>query len=230
MALAFVAGTPCRAVIGRDGSSSTGLPAGALPPTRSPLRAPCPASAGPRALPSPARVAAAAKTADVARSNTEWMSSSARAASASGVTPSSARGDSWRILLSSACRNSVRMVLDLSSMIAPRRDVAVSPCRSDSSGRSQPPGCQRSVFRLAITFLEGTGRAGDPYRTRASGMTVATVADEGMDTELVKRAQHGDREAFGLIAAEIANRFLAVSRRILRDLDLAEDATQQALV
>ncbi len=51
-----------------------------------------------------------------------------------------------------------------------------------------------------------------------------------MDTELVKLAQHGDKEAFGLIAADIATRFLAVSRRILRDLDLAEDATQQALV
>jgi RNA polymerase sigma-70 factor (ECF subfamily) len=61
-------------------------------------------------------------------------------------------------------------------------------------------------------------------------VTVATVADEGVDTELVKRAQHGDREAFGLIAADIATRFLAISRRILRDLDLAEDATQQALV
>jgi RNA polymerase sigma-70 factor (ECF subfamily) len=56
------------------------------------------------------------------------------------------------------------------------------------------------------------------------------LADKGVDTELVKRAQHGDREAFGLIAADVATRFLATSRRILRDLDLAEDATQQALV
>ena len=40
----------------------------------------------------------------------------------------------------------------------------------------------------------------------------------------------GDRAAFGLLAAEIATTYLAVSRRILRDLDLAEDATQQALV
>ena len=46
----------------------------------------------------------------------------------------------------------------------------------------------------------------------------------------MKRAQRGDRAAFGLLAAEIATRFLAISRRILRDLDLAEDATQQALV
>jgi RNA polymerase sigma-70 factor, ECF subfamily len=51
-----------------------------------------------------------------------------------------------------------------------------------------------------------------------------------VDTDLVKRAQHGDRQAFGLIAADVATRFLAISRRILRDLDLAEDATQQTLV
>ena len=46
----------------------------------------------------------------------------------------------------------------------------------------------------------------------------------------MQRAQRGDRAAFGLLAAEIATKFLAVSRRILRDIDLAEDATQQALV
>jgi RNA polymerase sigma-70 factor (ECF subfamily) len=51
-----------------------------------------------------------------------------------------------------------------------------------------------------------------------------------VDIELVTRAQRGDRAAFGLLAAEIATRFLAVSRRILRDIDLAEDAVQQALV
>jgi RNA polymerase sigma-70 factor (ECF subfamily) len=51
-----------------------------------------------------------------------------------------------------------------------------------------------------------------------------------MDTDLVVRAQRGDKEAFVLIATEIADRYLAVSRRILRDLDLAEDATQQALL
>jgi RNA polymerase sigma-70 factor (ECF subfamily) len=51
-----------------------------------------------------------------------------------------------------------------------------------------------------------------------------------MDTDLVVRAQRGDREAYVLIATEIADRFLAVARRILRDLDLAEDATQQALL
>ena len=51
-----------------------------------------------------------------------------------------------------------------------------------------------------------------------------------MDTELVARAQRGDREAFALLASGVADRFLAVARRILRDIDLAEDATQQALL
>ena len=50
-----------------------------------------------------------------------------------------------------------------------------------------------------------------------------------MDTELVKRAQGGDQEAFAELAAAIADRFLATSHRILGDIDLAEDATQQAL-
>jgi RNA polymerase sigma-70 factor (ECF subfamily) len=51
-----------------------------------------------------------------------------------------------------------------------------------------------------------------------------------MITDLVIRAQHGDKGAYTLVAAEIADRYLAVARRILRDLDLAEDATQQALL
>jgi len=51
-----------------------------------------------------------------------------------------------------------------------------------------------------------------------------------MDTDLVVRAQRGDKGAYALVATEIADRFLAVARRILRDRDLAEDATQQALL
>jgi len=51
-----------------------------------------------------------------------------------------------------------------------------------------------------------------------------------MHTDLVVRAQRGDKGAYALIATETADRFLAVARRILRDMDLAEDATQQALL
>jgi RNA polymerase sigma-70 factor, ECF subfamily len=51
-----------------------------------------------------------------------------------------------------------------------------------------------------------------------------------MDTDLVKLAQNGDKGAFTALAAARADRFLAVSHRILRDFSLAEDATQQALL
>jgi len=51
-----------------------------------------------------------------------------------------------------------------------------------------------------------------------------------MDTELVARAQDGDEEAFESLALAIGDRLHAVAHRILRDLDLAEDATQQALL
>jgi hypothetical protein len=51
-----------------------------------------------------------------------------------------------------------------------------------------------------------------------------------MDTDLVIRAQRGDQEAFADLVYAIADRFLAVSHRILSDVGLAEDATQQALL
>ena len=51
-----------------------------------------------------------------------------------------------------------------------------------------------------------------------------------MDTDLVIQAQRGDKVAYAQIATAIADRFLAVARRILRDHGLAEDATQQALL
>jgi RNA polymerase sigma-70 factor (ECF subfamily) len=51
-----------------------------------------------------------------------------------------------------------------------------------------------------------------------------------MDTDLVIQAQRGDKSAFAMLATEIGDRYLAVALKILRDHDLAEDATQQALL
>jgi len=51
-----------------------------------------------------------------------------------------------------------------------------------------------------------------------------------MDPTIVARAQRGDEEAFGLIVDTVGGRLHAVAHRILRDIDLAEDATQQALL
>ena len=51
-----------------------------------------------------------------------------------------------------------------------------------------------------------------------------------MDVDVVIRAQRGDKDAYAILAVGIADRFLGVARRILRDFDIAEDATQQALL
>lgn len=51
-----------------------------------------------------------------------------------------------------------------------------------------------------------------------------------MDVELVRRAQAGDEGAFASLAVALGDRLHNASVRILRDLDLAEDATQQAIV
>src|SRR5687767_4587213 len=66
--------------------------------------------------------------------------------------------------------------------------------------------------------MNGPARA----QTRPSG--------RGMDTSLVMRAQRGDEEAFASLAVAVGDRLHAVAHRILRDIDLAEDATQQALL
>lgn len=51
-----------------------------------------------------------------------------------------------------------------------------------------------------------------------------------MDPDLVARAKRGDEQAFASIVEAVSGRFLSVAHRILHDSQLAEDATQQALV
>ena len=51
-----------------------------------------------------------------------------------------------------------------------------------------------------------------------------------MQTALVDRARRGDHEAFSALAVGSVDRLYAVARLILRDTDLAEDATQDALI
>jgi len=51
-----------------------------------------------------------------------------------------------------------------------------------------------------------------------------------MRRDLVARAQRGDEVAFAQLATEIADRLFSVAYRILRDVDAANDATQEALV
>ena len=51
-----------------------------------------------------------------------------------------------------------------------------------------------------------------------------------MQAELVELARRGDREAFSVLAGGAVDRLYGIARLILRDAELAEDATQDALV
>ena len=57
-----------------------------------------------------------------------------------------------------------------------------------------------------------------------------TIDRQGMDANLVIRAQRGDQGAFANIASAIGPRFHGVAYGILRDRELAEEVTQQAIV
>jgi RNA polymerase sigma-70 factor (ECF subfamily) len=48
--------------------------------------------------------------------------------------------------------------------------------------------------------------------------------------DIVEKAMHGDREAFGVLVGRTVDRMYAIAVRILRDTDLAEDAVQAALI
>ena len=51
-----------------------------------------------------------------------------------------------------------------------------------------------------------------------------------MDRDLVEAARHGDREAYADLIRSRGDRLYALAQRILRDVDRAEDALQEALV
>ena len=51
-----------------------------------------------------------------------------------------------------------------------------------------------------------------------------------MQRELVDRAKRGDEEAFDSLARSVGDRCMAIASWVLRDVDLAEDAVQSALV
>ena len=51
-----------------------------------------------------------------------------------------------------------------------------------------------------------------------------------MQHDLVEAAQRGDHEAFEVLAKGAADRLYAISRLILRDVDLAQDAVQETLI
>ena len=69
-----------------------------------------------------------------------------------------------------------------------------------------------------------------PIRYESVRVDRAPKRGSDVDADLIGRAQHGDEEAFASLAVAAGDRLHAVAHRILRDTDLAEDATQQALL
>src|SRR5687767_13802513 len=59
---------------------------------------------------------------------------------------------------------------------------------------------------------------------------MGALEDDRLDRNLVEQAQHGDREAFAMLARAHGNRLMAIAQRILRDVGRAEEAVQQTLV
>ena len=78
--------------------------------------------------------------------------------------------------------------------------------------------------------IESFRNQSSPYRATEPDRALTGSRGRGMDTELVTRAQRGDEEAFASLALAAGDRLHAVAHRILRDIELAEDATQQALL
>ena len=91
---------------------------------------------------------------------------------------------------------------------------------------AQPSGWGLSAHE---TIAAWEGAAPSVARLRRS--SDRRVAGGGVDTELIARAQQGDHEAYTrLLETGLADRLLGVARWILRDVGLAEDAAQQALL
>lgn len=67
-------------------------------------------------------------------------------------------------------------------------------------------------------------------RSRRRDTLPLTEREAVVDQELVRRAQRGDRDAFDVLMTSAIDRLLGLARVILRDLDAAEEAVQEALV
>ena len=59
---------------------------------------------------------------------------------------------------------------------------------------------------------------------------MGAAEDDLLDRDLVEQAQHGDQEAFAILARTHGDRLMSIAQRILRDVGRAEDAVQQTLV
>lgn len=84
------------------------------------------------------------------------------------------------------------------------------------------------------TFIDGGRHERFVVRRTHTRQTLGGDAEQGrgwfVDEDLVERAQRGDQHAFAMLATSSIDRLYAVAYRILRETELARDATQQALL
>ena len=86
------------------------------------------------------------------------------------------------------------------------------------------------LWRRPDCRISNDSRAGSTDRSGPASPTDANIPDGGMDRDLVEAAQRGDQEAFVDLVQLHGDRLYAIAHRILRDVDRAEDALQDALV
>jgi RNA polymerase sigma-70 factor, ECF subfamily len=109
-----------------------------------------------------------------------------------------------------------------------RDQTACNGTRRHATGRNRhdPDAAQGERTGAGILNDPGGGRAVTVVAIRS----VASERERDVQTDLVDRAQRGDREAFSVLAGGAVDRLYGIARNILRDAELAEDATQEALV
>ena len=86
------------------------------------------------------------------------------------------------------------------------------------------------TLRLPSCRISNDPRAGSTDTSGPASPTDANSRTVGIDRDLVEAAQHGDQEAFVDLVRLHGDRLYAIPDRILRDVDRAEDALQDALV
>ncbi len=121
-----------------------------------------------------------------------------------------------------------------------RRLMSPSPARRKDV---QAPSLSRTAWSSPIPRTSCTpstrARRSTPRRSSESAPVIrrywvrrAPARQRGatMQGDLVRRAQHGDADAFDVLAGDAYDRLFALAHRILRDGDSSDDAVQECLV
>jgi DNA-directed RNA polymerase specialized sigma24 family protein len=106
-----------------------------------------------------------------------------------------------------------------------------SRSRDYPSAHHARPAGERSLLRALPSSQRRLNAARRrSLNTGGAATQAAPPEEQALERDLVRQAQHGDQEAFGVLARTNGDWLFAVAQRILRDFDRAKDAVQQTLV